>query len=60
MEQNHVDIDDEKDKAMVEALQKAEARHTRELQAALTRLEDQLEKDKDLALAHQKQVCVSC
>ena len=56
MKRTYVDIDGEKQKAVEEALEKAEQRHTRELKGALRRQEILLTEDKEKALAKQKQV----
>ncbi|KAI0232308.1 hypothetical protein LSAT2_017377 [Lamellibrachia satsuma] len=48
-------IDDGRDQAVREALAVAERRHTRELKAALQRLEREMMREKNVALARQKQ-----
>ena len=51
-----MDVDGEKQNAVDEALKESERRHSRELRAALRRLEAQLVEEKRLSLEKQKQV----
>ena len=55
----NVDVDGEKQRAVDEALKEAEKRHSRELRAALKRLEKTLVEDKEHALSKQQQVTLS-
>lgn len=56
LRKTHVDIDAEKAAAVQEAVEAAERRHTRELRAAIKRLQTELEQDKARALERQKRV----
>ena len=58
MKRTTVDVDGEKQKAVEEALEKAEQRHTRELRGALRRQERKLNEERDKALLKQKTVSV--
>ena len=51
-----MDVDGEKQNAVDEALKESERRHSRELRAALRRLEAQLVEEKRLSLEKQQQV----
>ena len=51
-----VDVDGEKQKAVEEALEKAEQRHTRELRGALRRQEHKFNDEKERAMQKQKTV----
>ena len=53
----NVDVEGEKQRAVLEALKEAEKRHSRELRAALKRLEKTCMEDKRHALDKQLRVC---
>ena len=55
IKKTEVVIDDGRDQAVRDALSLAERRHRRELRAALQRLEAEMTREKDAALARQKE-----
>ena len=56
LERTYIDVDGMKEAAVKEALEAAERRHTRELRAALHRLQKQADDDKEKSMARQKKV----
>ncbi len=58
VKRNTIDIDALRAEAAREATEAAERRHVRELRAALSRQQRQLEDEKARALDKQKQVCI--
>lgn len=54
LRRTHVDVDGEKKRAVKEALEAAERRHTRELRASMKRLHKEMDDDKTRALDRQQ------